>query len=271
MKDQEGNKEYCMERIILSRFGSIYTNVKNNFYWKVYYQVLGVPFLSAHLVYFLLKKFGDFKKTDRVLDYGTGDGVFLNQLTIDFNLTGIGIDRLKNRIIKATWVSEKNKLGNNFITSDFSKINLAEKFDKVLCLDILEHVDNLENAIAQISAFLKKGGQVFIQAPRGGDKKIFIKKEVFTYGDDEHKRSGIDLEQIRKILQKNKLEISYWQSDFCFVSQLIYEILETFRLRNKFIYSILWPVFYPICILDFLVNKRRNSNGLFIIAVKNQK
>lgn len=252
--------------------GRQYKVLHPSIYWFVYYGIFGVPFLSAHLVYDLILKNGHIKKGDKIFDYGTGDGLFLNQLAKDFGIIGFGVDRLPERINKAKKVSDIQHLNNSYICSDFEDINLNEKFDKVLCLDVLEHLENPDLDLKRVSKLLKSDGTLIIQTPRGHDKKYILKdsKNTFTYGSDEHKQEGFSLKDLEQLLSRVGFKIEYWQSSFPPLSQIVYELLEIVRLKSKLVYSFLWPFLYPLCIIDFMLHKKSKSNGLFIVATKSK-
>jgi len=249
-------------------FGYYYYPSAKSFLEQLYYRIFGLPFLSSHLVYRLIIKHVIFKKEDRILDYGTGDGVFLNQLSATFGVTGIGIDRLASRVALADKVNNLFELGNQFLRGDFSQIQSVEKFDKILCLDVLEHVENPEKEIKLMNLHLKMGGELIIQTPRDQDRKFILKDERFDYGHDRHIHKGFNREELSSVLTRLGFRIKYWQSDFGFFSQMVYEVLEVVRRRSREFYYLLWPIFYPLCLVDIFYNRPLKSNGLFIVAIK---
>ncbi len=252
--------------------GRQYKYLQTNTYWNIYYGIFGTPFMSSHLVYDLIVNSCHFNKNDMVLDFGTGDGLFLNQLSKDFGLTGLGVDRLPERINKAKIVSDSQQLNNSFLCSNFDEVIFDEKYDNVLCLDVLEHIENPIQEIQRISKLLRVGGSLIIQTPRDSDRKYILKdtKHIFTYGPDEHKQGGFSQEDLEDLLDKCGLKIKYWQSSFPPFSQIMYELLEIVRLKSKVIYSLLWPFVYPLCVIDFKLHKKSKSNGLFIVATKSK-
>lgn len=225
--------------------------------------------MPPHLVYQLVTKYTEFKKTDFLLDYGSGDGMILNQLAYHYGLHGIGVDRLPGRILLAKQVSEKFSLHNQFYDIEFDKLVIQETFDKILCLDVLEHIEHPNSELKKLSTLLRNGGQLIIQTPRGADKKYILKHEYFAYGEDKHISTGFEITSLIQTLNELGLKITYWQPDFTFISQIIYEVLETVRKKSEVIHSLIWPILYPICLIDASYNeKMRFSNGIFLIATK---
>ena len=97
----------------------------------------------------------------RALDVGCGGGFsceFMASRGVDVS----GIDQSKKCIVKA-----QEHAMNNGLTIDY-KHGFAEKipysdrtFDIVVCVDVLEHVANLEQTISEIYRVLKSGGLFF--------------------------------------------------------------------------------------------------------------
>lgn len=106
------------------------------------------------------------KKKISILDIGCGNG------NVSFPLGYLGhdvlaIDISANLINKN---SKKNKFKNlNFKTLDLndSKFNLSQKFDVVLLLDILEHLENPKQLLINIKKICKKDAILIISIPNG--------------------------------------------------------------------------------------------------------
>ncbi len=96
-----------------------------------------------------------------ILDIGCGGGLLSEPLCIlGANVTGI--DASQKNINVAKHHSKKNKLKINYICSSPENLNLKKKFDIVLNLEVVEHVDDINFFIKKSSEFLKKNGLMFI-------------------------------------------------------------------------------------------------------------
>ena len=86
-----------------------------------------------------------------ILDIGCGGGLLCEPLSrLGANVTGI--DASKKNINVAKIHSKKNKL----------KINLNKKFDVILNMEIVEHVDDLNFFLKKSTQLLKKNGLMFV-------------------------------------------------------------------------------------------------------------
>ena len=106
------------------------------------------------------KKDKPFKNLD-ILDIGCGGGLLCEPMCkLGANVTGI--DASKKNISVAKMHSKKNKLKINYIFSSPEKLKIKKKFDIILNMEIVEHVDDINFFIKKSSGFLKKNGLMFV-------------------------------------------------------------------------------------------------------------
>lgn len=222
--------------------------------------------MSSHIIYGLLNRHNVVKKGDKLLDLGCGNGIFLNQLSVDKKTTGIGVDRMSERISLAQKVNSYYRFNNLFLIEDFEKNPFEVNRDVVILLDVMEHLRSPEKLIKILSK--STISKIIIQTPYGEDKKYIIKTERFLYGKDKHLRPGFEVPEIKRILERNGYIVTVIENNFYFISQIIYEALEMVRRKSRFVYAILWPFFYPICWVDTIFLKFGIPNGLFVVAIK---
>ena len=96
-----------------------------------------------------------------LLDIGCGGGLLCEPLSrLGANVTGI--DASKKNINVAKIHSKKNKLKINYVCSSPENLILKKKFDVILNMEVVEHVDDVNFFIKKSSEFLKKGGLMFV-------------------------------------------------------------------------------------------------------------
>ena len=96
-----------------------------------------------------------------ILDIGCGGGLLCEPLSrLGANITGI--DASKKNINVAKIHSKKNKLKINYVCSSPENLILKKKFDVILNMEVVEHVDDVNFFIKKSSEFLKKGGLMFV-------------------------------------------------------------------------------------------------------------
>ena len=114
----------------------------------------------------LIKKYGIKNKIKplnklKVLDIGCGGGLLTEPISrLGADVTGI--DASEKNIKVAKMHLKKSKLKIKYFAGSPEDFNFKNKFDVVLNMEIVEHVDNIELFIKQSSFFLKKRGVMFI-------------------------------------------------------------------------------------------------------------
>ena len=99
-------------------------------------------------------------KNLRVLDIGCGGGLMSEPIT---RLGGkvTGIDASEKNIKVAQLHAEKNNLKINYLNKSPENLDDIEKYDVILNLEIVEHVEDLQLYLKSCSRLLKKNGIMF--------------------------------------------------------------------------------------------------------------
>ena len=102
----------------------------------------------------------NYLKDLNILDIGCGGGLISEPLArLGGNVTGI--DASEKNIKIANIHSKKNKLNIRYISKSPEQLNELEKFDVILNLEIVEHVNDLNLYVKSCSNLLKKNGIMF--------------------------------------------------------------------------------------------------------------
>ena len=114
----------------------------------------------------ITKKFGNKSeklplKDIKILDIGCGGGLLSEPLS-RLGATVTGIDASDRNIKIAKMHLKKSKLDINYYCSSPERFEAKEKFDVVLNMEIVEHVDNVDFFLLKSSELLKKNGLMFI-------------------------------------------------------------------------------------------------------------
>lgn len=121
--------------------------IVKEFFWKIYQ----CGFLSS--IFFtetyLLRR--ELKNCKSVLDLGCGQNSLIKWVKVAFK-TGVDID--KN--------AGANKIHNKFIRNNICNIKLPEKFDAVIMLDVIEHLEK------------KQGRKILAKAEKWANKKVIV-------------------------------------------------------------------------------------------------
>jgi SAM-dependent methyltransferase len=144
-----------------------------------------------------------------LLDVGCGVGDFPEAIKHYYpKLEVYGIDISKKAISLARKRAKKVK----FKVADVQKLPFKdETFEAVTCFDLLEHVENPQEALAEIYRVLKPGGifhtfiptEAELVSPEGVLIKLGWKAKEIYGGHPHHFTAG----QVKKMLKKNHFQI----------------------------------------------------------------
>ena len=96
-----------------------------------------------------------------ILDIGCGGGLLSEPMArMGANVTGIDASDKNIKIAKLH--SKKNKLKINYLCSSPEKLNVKKKFDVILNMEIVEHVEDINFFLKSCSGHLKKNGLMFV-------------------------------------------------------------------------------------------------------------
>jgi 2-polyprenyl-6-hydroxyphenyl methylase/3-demethylubiquinone-9 3-methyltransferase len=147
-----------------------------------------------------------------ILDIGCGGGLLSEPMTrLGANITGI--DASSKNINIAKHHAKKNKLKINYICSSPEKLKIKKKFDVILNMEIVEHVDDINFFINSCSKLLKKNGLMFVAT-----LNKTLKSYMFAIIGAEYVLRWLPIgthdwekfvkpEDLRNILSKNNLKL----------------------------------------------------------------
>ena len=151
-------------------------------------------------------------KKINILDIGCGGGLLSEPMTrLGANVTGIDASNKNIQIAKLH--AKKNKLNINYLCSSPEKIKIKKKFDVILNMEIIEHVEDVNFFIKSCSKLLKKNGLMFVAT-----LNKTLKSYVFAIIGAEYVLRWLPIgthdwekfvkpENLKEILNKNNLKL----------------------------------------------------------------
>lgn len=216
----------------------------------------------------------------KVYDAGSGFGQYTYFMAKNLKPCNIlAID------VKKDWIddckdffSKKNIKNVSFTTEDLTKINHQNKFDLIVCVDVMEHITEDKKVFNNFYNSLKKGGYLLINSPSifGGSDVHHDKEESFI---GEHARDGYSKEDLENKLHligfstyKSKYTYGFWGDkawrlgikypmQLLNISKLILIILPLYYLLTL-------PFTIILMQLDFS-SENKTGSGINFIAKKN--
>ena len=172
-----------------------------------------IKYIKDNIIYsFKLKSKEKPLQKINILDIGCGGGLLSEPMArLGANVTGIDASDKNIKIAKLH--AKKNKLNINYFCSSPEKIKIKKKFDVILNMEIIEHVEDINFFIKSCSKLLKKNGLMFVAT-----LNKTLKSYVFAIIGAEYVLRWLPIgthdwekfvkpEDLKNILSKNNLKI----------------------------------------------------------------
>lgn len=232
-----------------------------------------------------------------ILDVGCGQGFQSYVLSKNKNNRVVGIDISKENIE----ISHKRYPRVNFLVMNAGKMNFKKNhFDEIYAIEVLEHVNNLEKVLNEITRVLKVGGKLIVSVPYYKSEIWLIKlrptyfKEIHhvrIFKDNEleslckksnlvlkkKKRTGfiqhIELYFLfkRKIKSSTQVSIGSWRDNF--FTMTLHASLGFFDpmvLKTPLVYFPIWIVGIPIGFVINIFGNHLFPKSLYYEFIKNE-
>jgi ubiquinone/menaquinone biosynthesis C-methylase UbiE len=130
---------------------------QNSNFWKIRAQRYNELEWANHSLYLdTFIKAGQFKKTDIVLDVGTGTGIIAHALSPLVNQV-IGLDKSQDMLEHSNWYGNMYFIKRNILKPIF----IDDTFDKVTARQVFHHIlRGTQKAMNECYRLLKKGGLI---------------------------------------------------------------------------------------------------------------
>lgn len=253
----------------------------NPFLRKLFYRLLNLLLLRTWHIHRELKIWAKKSPANpEILDAGMGFGQYswyMAKLFPSSNITAIDVKEEQvadcNNFFTQTKINQRVKA----MVGDLTTYVEPEKYDLVLCVDVMEHIEPDVQVFKNYVASMKKGGMLLISTPsdQGGSD---VHDDGETSFIEEHVRDGYnvnDMAEKLKLAGFSKSEILYSYGTPGKISWKLSMKYPILMLGKSKAFFILLPfyylLFFPFC---FLLNymdanmKHPTGTGLIVKAWK---
>ncbi|MDR0970015.1 MAG: class I SAM-dependent methyltransferase [Lentimicrobiaceae bacterium] len=256
---------------------------KTPFLRKLFYQLLDLLLLRTWHIKRNLKKWAKENcGTKAILDAGSGFGqytYYMARKNVNWNI--LGIDVKEEQIADCNNFFKRIRFSNvHFEKGDLTKLDFKAIFDLILCVDVMEHIEEDVLVFKNYYEALKEGGMALISTPsdQGGSdadhEHLHDEDSGISGFIDEHVRDGYNIDELKQKLLLagfKKTEIYYeygipgnisWKLSMKYPIQLL-NISQLFFILLPFYYLIT----FPIClILNKIDVTKTHKTGTGLIA-----
>lgn len=171
---------------------------------KTFYRMLDILLLRAWYVHkeirFIRKQVG---AEAQVLDAGAGLGQYVwYMLKRNPGWDISAVDISEEHVSSGNAFLEKaRKYRGRFDQMDLTKLNATEEFDFILCVDVMEHIEDDQQVLEHFYRALRSGGYLLISTPsdQGGSDVHHEGESSFI---EEHVRDGYNMIDLEEKLQQ---------------------------------------------------------------------
>lgn len=201
----------------------------------------------------------------QVMDAGCGGGqysFYLAKLNPSADITGYDINKHQ---IEENKIKSKGVKNVNFIQKDLTEIEDSEKFDLIVCIDVLEHIQEDERVIESFYTALKNKGYAYIHVP-GLNQFRYFKKVANMPKQEDHVRDGYTIDQLKHMLLDAGFNIIKIGRTFGKYGDLAWELY--MLMQEKYLLYLINPVIRLLAWMD-VQSSNKNHNNFYVIMYKN--
>ncbi|WP_440999329.1 class I SAM-dependent methyltransferase [Fodinibius sp. SL11] len=193
---------------VKDRFAQIIRRFR--FLRTLFYKILDLFFLRSWYIRKILRQFGsklDDKGEWKLFDAGSGFGQYDRFILQEFNnVTVQAIDVKKDYLEDSRrYFEEEIKTGRiSFKQEDLLEIDYEDTFDFVICVDVLEHIEEDIKVMKNIHRSLQKKGYFLMHSPSIYSEEDADGDESFV---DEHARPGYSKNDISQKLENSGFKV----------------------------------------------------------------
>jgi 2-polyprenyl-3-methyl-5-hydroxy-6-metoxy-1,4-benzoquinol methylase len=140
-------------------------------------------FYQPHLFFPNEKRMRDlviyYLKGSRILDAGCGNG-WLSICAWEEGFDVYSVDMAESEIKESQYILKQRNAFIRLIRTSLSALPfINSSFDSIICISVLEHISDIEQAILEIKRVLKKNGRLILVVPNGLTFGLFYDKFVY--------------------------------------------------------------------------------------------
>ena len=217
----------------------------------LFYQLLDLLLLRSWHIQRALRQWKTTQSTPvQILDAGFGFGQYTYRMSKSLNYRSIdAVDLKDEQVADCDGFFKKVNIHNvHFQTGDLTTFVQPEKYNLVLCVDVMEHIEEDVKVLTNYCQSLKKGGMLLISTPsdQGGSD---VHDDGETSFIEEHVRDGYGVEDMAAKLKTagfSTWDIQYSYGKWGRISWLLSMKYPMLMLNKTSLFFIVLPMYYLI-------------------------
>ena len=242
----------------------------------LFYQLLDLLLLRSWHIRRALKAWDKNKKSQvNILDAGFGFGQYTYRMAKELPYKTIdAVDLKEEQVEDCDGFFNKQGITNvHFQTGDLTTFVRPNQYDLVLCVDVMEHIEEDVQVLTNYCSSLVEGGMLLISTPsdQGGSD---VHDDGETSFIEEHVRDGYGIDDMANKLKTagfSRWDIRYSYGKAGRISWLLSMKYPMLMLNTTSLFFIVLPIYYLVTYpIAFLLNaldvRMNNSKGTGLIV-----
>lgn len=245
---------------------------------KLFYRLLDLLLLRSWHIHRELRAWPKFNGPFEMMDAGSGFGQYSFYIASRNKQAHItAVDVKEEQIADCNQFFAKCGLTNaTFSYGDLTQPHAADKYDLILCVDVMEHILEDVDVFRHFHRAMKPGGMLLISTPSDqGGSNADEHGESFI---GEHVRDGYNVDEIRQKLntagfEKTDVQYSYgapgkiaWKLSMKYPMSML-NSSKAFFILLPFYYIVTYPISYVLNWMD-TNGRHKTGTGLIVKAWK---
>ncbi len=238
---------------------------------RAYISIFGVPVVGLRIrARNLLRLLPKGLKPSAVLDAGSGPGVITFLLARRYpEAEVVGVDILESEIDASCAIARRAGIGNvSFQSGRIGELSWIDHFDLIICIDILEHIQDDRAALANLVQCLRPGGTLLLHVPSLYRRYPFARKRI-NFDVPTHVRPGYEMKQVLAMAREVGLTVLDSGRTFSFLEMLannVSYLITRAEKRNKAFYALAFPFLNLMALIGGWMPPDLFGAGTWIIA-----
>jgi SAM-dependent methyltransferase len=240
---------------------------------KLYISLFGVPIVGLRIrARNILNLLPKHLSPSLVLDAGSGPGVITFLLSQRYaDATVVGIDQSDTEIENCRAIAQQAQITNtSFEVADLRTLSWSDRFDLIVCVDILEHIEDDAQALHTLFQALAPGGTLMLHVP-SLYRRYPVFKKCLNFDVPSHERPGYDQQDIVDKVQATGFTVEDSGYTYGFLETLVNNLsymITGARKKNKGMYALAFPFLNVLGWLGRHAKPHDLGAGVFVIGTK---
>lgn len=212
---------------------------------RVYLRLFGFPDLGGHMRYPQVMARLQPELGQVLLDAGCGTGMYGLALSCEGGMRVYAVDLDEERINRLKSVEHMLPCAINFSVMSLTDLDFADQsFDRILCVEVLEHVPDDRRAVVELARVARPGARLVLSVPTSD--RLISKEERRSFDapkDLAHVRSGYRAGNLRDLLENAGWRVHHVEPVFSFWEDRVYRGQRWLYLHN---YPLLNVLTFPL-------------------------